>query len=218
MQAVVLNADHRLPALVHGAAEPWHASPLPGVERVLLERDGGEVARATSIVRYRPGSRFTAHVHDAGEEYLVLEGCFSDETGHHPAGSYVRNPPGSRHAPYSDGGCTIFVKLRQMRPDDSARVCVEPVAWAPAAGGGQQALLFEDAHERVSLQRVEPGACLATPWGDGGGELFVLEGALVGDDGRTLKAWSWLREPGALRTRWRAESLAIVWTKALAGR
>ena len=97
-----INANFRERAVVHSQQLPWVASPSPGVERRMLDRIGAEVARATSIVRYAPGCSFAPHVHHGGEEYLVLEGVFSDEKGDHPAGSYVRNPPGSRHAPRSD--------------------------------------------------------------------------------------------------------------------
>ncbi len=84
---------------------------MPGVERRMLERDGDEVARATSLVRFAPNSAFSAHRHGGGEEFLVLEGVFSDESGDFPAGTYARNPVGSRHVPSSELGCVIFVKL-----------------------------------------------------------------------------------------------------------
>src|SRR6056297_2598515 len=71
---------------------------MPGVRRRMLDRIGNEVARATTIVRFDPGSAFSAHTHDGGEEYLVLDGTFQDEDGDFPAGSYVRNPPTSSHA------------------------------------------------------------------------------------------------------------------------
>lgn len=88
-----LNANMNQRAAVHAAAQAWVASPLPGVERRMLHRVGEEVAQATTIVRYAPGSQFSAHTHTGGEEYLVLEGVFQDEHGDYPVGSYVRNPP-----------------------------------------------------------------------------------------------------------------------------
>ena len=91
-----LNADFTKRAAVHGAGIPWLPSPVAGVERRMLDRVGDEVARATTIVRYAPGSRFSAHTHGGGEEFLVLEGVFTDEHGDYPTGSYVRNPP-TRH-------------------------------------------------------------------------------------------------------------------------
>lgn len=221
MQPVQLNANRRLPALVHGADEPWHASPEAGVDRVLLERDGGEIARASSIVRYRPGSRFAGHVHELGEEYLVLDGCFSDEHGHHRAGCYVRNPPGSRHAPFSEGGCTIFVKLRQMRADDSASVCVEVPRWCAVGKGHDRATLFIAAHEEVFLDRLAPDVELSAPTGAACVERFVLQGRLAGEDGREMRPWSWSREPCttcSFRAPWRCTQAALVWTKIGLGR
>ena len=101
MQEMNVHADRSQRALVQASRLPWLPSPEPGVERRILERSGGEVALASSIVRYRAGSRFHAHTHALGEEFLVLEGTFSDERGHYPVGTYVRNPPGSAHAPFS---------------------------------------------------------------------------------------------------------------------
>ena len=96
-----LHADFSRRVAVHAARLPWVASPMAGVERRMLDRIGDEVARATSIVRYAPGSHFSSHTHGGGEEFLVLEGVFEDEYGEFPAGSYVRNPPTSRHTPGS---------------------------------------------------------------------------------------------------------------------
>ena len=90
------------------------ASPVAGVERRLLDRCGGEVARATSIVRYAPGSRFEPHNHGGGEEILVLSGVFQDGQGAYPAGTWLRNPPGSLHKPWSEAGCTIWVKTGHL--------------------------------------------------------------------------------------------------------
>ena len=59
----------------------WVASPASGVERQMLDRIGDEVARATTLVRFAPNSSFDAHGHALGEEYLVLDGVFSDESG-----------------------------------------------------------------------------------------------------------------------------------------
>src|SRR5258706_11731881 len=117
-----LTAAFSRRAVVHAASLAWTRSPIAGVERRMLDRMGGEVARATSIVRYAEGSRFSPHTHGGGEEFLVLDGVFQDEHGDYPAGSYVRNPPTSRHTPGSAPGCTIFVKLWQFEPADRTEV------------------------------------------------------------------------------------------------
>src|SRR5215475_508917 len=157
-----LNADLTMPAFVRASSAAWAPSPEPGVERLMLERDGEEVARATSIVRYAPGSRFKTHKHDLGEEFLVLDGVFCDEHGGYPVGAYVRNPPGSSHAPSSPDGCIIFVKLRQMQTDDrDDRVRVvrrtADERWpTPDESGVSTLPLFESASEAVALIHLAP--------------------------------------------------------------
>src|SRR6266571_4414615 len=117
-----INADFTKRASVHAGESEWVKSPMPGVERRMLDRIGDEVARATSIVRYAPGSHFSPHVHVGGEEFLVLEGVFQDEHGDFPPGSYVRIPPASRHTPGSMLRWTMFVKLWQFDPTDRTHV------------------------------------------------------------------------------------------------
>ena len=82
MTQTLLNADfERRVALAPATDASWQNSPMPGVERYMLDRVGGEVARATSLVRYAAGSRFDSHTHHGGEEFLVLEGVFQDQHG-----------------------------------------------------------------------------------------------------------------------------------------
>jgi anti-sigma factor ChrR (cupin superfamily) len=130
---MLIHADMTKRAVSYADEAEWVASPMVGVERRMLERDGDEVARATSIVRYRIGSHFPHHEHALGEEFLVLDGTFADERGEYPAGTYVRNPPGSGHAPWSEDGCVSLVKFRQFHPEDSERVVVDTrsAEWLP---------------------------------------------------------------------------------------
>ena len=88
-----INDDLTSPILLDASSMAWSSGPAAGVDRRMLYREGGEVARATSIVRYAPGSAFPPHVHNGGEEILVLDGTFQDEHGDYPVGSYFRNPP-----------------------------------------------------------------------------------------------------------------------------
>jgi anti-sigma factor ChrR (cupin superfamily) len=187
-----INADFNQPALVHAADLPWVPSPMPGVERRMLDRIGDEVARATSIVRYAPGSAFSAHVHGGGEEFIVLSGVFSDEHGDYPAGSYVRNPPTSAHTPASATGCTLFVKLWQFAPDDRTHYHLklqDPMQ--PCGNGYAEQLLYADKHEQVRYVELTPGAQIKEK-ASGGIELFVLSGGMTTP---TLNRWSWLRLP-----------------------
>jgi len=194
---VELNADFSQRVAVHAARLPWVASPIAGVERRMLDRIGDEVARATSIVRYAPASRFSAHTHGGGEEFLVLDGVFQDEHGDFPAGSYVRNPPTSQHTPRSAPGCTLFVKLWQFDPADrrevkfnTAAIEYQPAKDQPAV---EQVPLFGDEHEDVRLERWSPGAVVTRPI-PGGAELLVLSGGFD-EGGERFEALSWLRLP-----------------------
>ncbi|MDX1541400.1 MAG: cupin domain-containing protein, partial [Geminicoccaceae bacterium] len=155
-----INTDRAVRVRIETEGLPWASSPTPGVERRMLERDGGEVARATSLVRFARGSAFPEHEHGGGEEFLVLDGVFSDEEGDFPAGWYVRNPPGSRHSPRSASGCTILVKLRQMAADDRAKVRIDTTrAERSTVGRGvSEAVLFAGDGERVAMIVLEPGA------------------------------------------------------------
>lgn len=192
-----LNADFSKRVIVRPEDYKWVASPAAGVERMMLDRIGGEVARATTIVRFEPGSRFDEHIHDGGEEFLVLEGVFSDESGDYPAGSYVRNPIGTSHAPHTEKGCTIFVKLHQFADDDTEQFSVD-ISKAKFVEGPAEGLtvlpLHSASNENVILERWDPGARLVLHDHWGGEEVLVLEGALQDEHGVYPKG-TWIRNP-----------------------
>jgi anti-sigma factor ChrR (cupin superfamily) len=192
-----LNADFTKRAVVHAATLDWKPSPMPGVERRMLDRMGDEVARATTIVRYAPESHFSPHVHGGGEEFLVLEGVFQDEHGDFPAGSYVRNPPQSHHTPRSKPGCTMFVKLWQFDPADRSHVRLDTNKMALLEVKGRDGVmampLFRDARENVRLEQWAPDAAIELDT-DGGLEILVLEGGFR-EGGERYAAQSWLRLP-----------------------
>ena len=164
-----INTDHSQRIVVNHHELAWISSPESGVERRMLERQGDEVAKATSIVRYQPGSKFQTHTHDWGEEIFVLDGVFSDETGDFPAGTYIMNPPGSAHAPFSESGCTLFVKLRHLGPLMQQGSGSTLVRWAPQT--------YFNAHRH-----------------DGGEEIFVVDGVFEDEHGR-YPSGSWIRSP-----------------------
>jgi anti-sigma factor ChrR (cupin superfamily) len=192
-----LNADFSQRVAVHAAQLPWVASPIAGVDRRMLDRIGDEEARATSIVRYAPASRFSAHTHGGGEEFLVLDGVFQDEHGDYAAGSYVRNPPTSRHTPGSASGCVLFVKLWQFDLQDRTPVRRDAqalvYAHAPGRPGVEIAPLFHDSREEVRIERWLPNTSVALDLPDGG-EFLVIDGAFD-ESGERFAPQSWLRLP-----------------------
>jgi anti-sigma factor ChrR (cupin superfamily) len=198
-----LNSDFTVRAAVHAGRLEWTPSPIPGVDRRMLDRVGAEVARATSIVRYAPGSHFSPHTHGGGEEFLVLDGVFQDEHGDFPAGSYIRNPPTTSHTPGSEPGCTILVKLWQFDPADRTQVRLDtasaPFATDAGRPGVEAVALFADAHEQVRLERWAHGSVVELP-ASGGIELLVLDGGFS-EGGEAFEVQSWLRLPATASLR-----------------
>ncbi len=207
-----IHADLSQRAVVLTAELPWIDSPMKGVQRRMLDRDGQEVARATSLVRYAPGSAFSAHTHGGGEEFMVLEGVFSDENGDYGPGTYVRNPVGSCHTPSSAEGCTIWVKLWQMHPEDQQRVVIDTrqTPWVPGMVPGLKVMpLHGYGPESVALVQWAPGTTFPRHGHPGGEEIFVLEGVFEDEQG-TYPAGTWLRNPpGSIHTPLSREGCVI---------
>jgi len=178
----------------------WQPSPAPGVWRKRLWHVGpAEAGRVTSVVRFDPGAGFPSHGHPDGEEIFVLAGTFSDADGEYPAGSYVLNPDGSTHAPWSAGGCTILVRLRQ-HPGGAWRrqaVSTDEVRWQPRKDGRSAERLIAtnpDGRGRTSVIRIEPGGRVPRHGHALGEEIFVLSGELADAFGR-YPAGTWIRNP-----------------------
>ena len=182
----------------------------------MLDRVGDEVARATSIVRYDPGSKFSPHVHAGGEEFLVLNGIFQDEHGDFPVGTYVRNPINTSHTPASEPGCEIFVKLWQFDSSetDILRVDTNTLNLLKTADNNQvaSATLFENFAEKVVVENWAPQAEVKLQH-DGGVEILVIEGSFKIDD-ELFSRHSWLRlPPGEDDTAMAGPDGARIWAK-----
>ena len=193
-----LNADFSERVVIRPGDYRWVDSPMPGVERMMLDRIGDEVARATSLVRYAPNSTFSPHVHSGGEEFLVLEGEFGDEHQTYPVGAYVRNPIGTSHAPrVGDEGCVILVKLHQFDKDDTAQVVIDtrdPDLPSESVAGLTATCLHQFQKERVILVRWEANTPFKEHTHHGGEEVFVIEGSFSDEYG-DYPAGSWVRYP-----------------------
>lgn len=195
---MLINADFKKRAVTLPSEYHWVNSPMPGVERMMLDRVGEEVARATSIVRYEPFSEFSAHTHSGGEEFLVLEGVFSDEHQAYHPGSYVRNPIGSSHTPkIGKEGATIFVKLQQFDPNDDKELVINTRSstWLPGMVPGLSVLPLHSFNtEHVALVKWAANTQFNTHQHWGGEEILVLEGTLHDEHGSYPKG-TWLRSP-----------------------
>jgi anti-sigma factor ChrR (cupin superfamily) len=192
-----LNSNFSQRVVVDTSNTVWVDSPATGIQRKLIERDGDEVARATSIVRYAPASVFVQHEHDLGEEILVLDGLFSDESGSFGAGTYIKNPPGSSHAPSSASGCTLFVKLRHLDPGDGQRTVIDTrkATWYPGLVPGLSVLpLSEYGPQHTALVRWAPGTSFNSHRHYGGEEIYVLDG-IFEDEFGSYPAGTWMRSP-----------------------
>ncbi len=196
-----INADFSRSVVVRTDEMEWREGPAPGIWRKRLELAGeAEAGRVTSLVRFDPGAEFPEHAHPDGEEILVLDGVFSDESGDYAAGSHILNPDGTRHAPRSERGCTLFVKLRQYPGPDRPRAAVDTrsAEWRPGPAGGREFLpLYADPAPGkgfARLVRIPAGCELGRDAHPGGEEVFVVEGRVEDEYGRH-GAGTWFRHP-----------------------
>ncbi len=212
-----LNADFESRVVIYLKDYRWTASPMPGVDRMMLDRVGDEVARATSLVRYAPGSTFSPHTHAGGEEILVLEGTFGDEHGLYPAGTYIRNPIGSSHTPQvGPEGALIFVKLHQFDADDTAQLTLntQTESWRPGLVTGLSVMpLHQYQHENVALVRWAPNTQFQPHRHWGGEEIYVLDGVFHDEHGEYPKG-TWIRSPHmSQHTPFTGEEGALIYVK-----
>ena len=200
-----INADFSQRVVVDTNDMPWQASPSKTVWRKPLYRQGGEFGPVTSIVKYQAGGRFRVHQHPQGEEILVLAGEFCDDHGRYPAGTYILNPDGSQHAPYSDTGCTLFVRLRQYDGKDRIRTVIDTNngPWQPGLVDGLSVLpLYSQAShaEHMALVRWRKNTYFPEHSHPGGEEILVLDGTFEDDYGRYPQG-AWIRAPHMSRHR-----------------
>ncbi|QPB83517.1 cupin [Pseudoalteromonas rubra] len=213
----LINADFKQRVVIRPADYKWVDSPMPGVERMMLDRIGDEVARATSIVRYAPYTTFSSHTHSGGEEFLVLDGVFSDEHQNYAKGSYVRNPIGTSHTPkIGKEGATVLVKLHQFAQDDTEQKMIDTQnhPWQPGLVDGLTVIpLHEFKGEKVALVKWAPHTQFQSHTHWGGEEISVLEGTFYDEHGQYPKG-TWLRSPHmSQHTPFTKEDGALIYVK-----
>ena len=210
----MINMDFNQRIVINTPAQEWVASPMAGVWRKPLAREETERGHATSIVRYEPGARFSAHDHPLGEEILVLEGVFSDQTGDYPAGTYFRNPEGFRHAPFSEQGCVLFVKLHQFQAGDTEHIVVDThnAAFSPGIGNLEVLSLHQHQSEQVALVRWPAGEKFQPHRHHGGEEIYVISGEFKDEFG-SYPAGTWIRSPHMSEHHPFVEVDTLIWVK-----
>lgn len=208
----MLNIDFSQAVTINTYEQDWVPSPMPGVWRKPLAREDAERGHATSIVRYEPGASFSAHGHPKGEEILVLDGVFSDQSGDFRAGTYFRNPEGFSHAPFSQEGCVILVKLHQFQADDLSHVTIKTneSRWQKTESGAEILKLHRHGSEQVFMLRTAEIALLQLP-SERGLEIYVVAGALL-EDGQTMPEGDWLRRPTAA-AEYQLTANSVIWVK-----
>lgn len=210
----MLNMDFKQRVVIDTAQQTWLPSPMPGVWRKPLAREEAERGHATSIVRYDAGATFSPHDHPQGEEILVLDGVFSDETGDYPAGTYFRNPEGFRHAPFSNQGCLILVKLHQFQHTDTTHQAIDTgtASFHPGQGNLEVLPLHQHGSEQVALVRWPAGEQFKPHTHFGGEEIYVISGELQDEFGR-YRAGTWVRSPHLSSHCPFAEEPTLIWVK-----
>ena len=211
---VKIHMDFTQKVVVETRQLEWIASPSDNVWRKPLERQADESGHTTSIVRFGPHSFFPPHTHPLGEEIFVLGGIFSDEHGDYGAGTYIRNPPNSRHSPFSNEGCTLFVKLDQFDPEDSqsVRIDTHTTDWLPGQGGLKVMPLHDFRGEHVALVKWPAGERFQPHTHFGGEEILVLSGEFRDEFGDYPEG-SWLRNPHMSRHHPYVETETIIFVK-----
>ncbi len=209
-----LNMDFEQRIVIQTNQMDWQSSPSELVFRKALARANQESGHATSLVKYSKGSSFNKHEHPNGEEILVLDGVFSDEKGDYPKGTYIRNPPGTSHSPFSEEGCTLLVKLSQFEKTDKQQIIIDTLktSWQQGIGGLQVMPLHTHIHENTALVMWPKNEQFHTHNHFGGEEIYVISGQFQDQFGIYPKG-TWIRSPHNSQHTVFVEEKTLIWVK-----
>ncbi len=209
-----LNMDFTQGVCLRPEEQDWVKSPADGVSRVHLERVAEESGHVTSFVTFAPGSSFPEHCHHQGEEIYVLDGVFSDEYGDYPVGTYIRNPPGTKHTPFTKNGCKLFVKLEQFQHEDLEPVIMRPKdqQWATGIGGLKVLSLHMFGTESTALVAWPKNEVFQKHTHMGGEEIVVISGRFIDEYGE-YPAGTWIRSPHMSQHFPRVEEETVIYVK-----
>ncbi len=214
-----LNMDFSQRIAIDTQSMDWQPSPAKGVWRKRLAREDAETGHATSIVKYEAGAKFASHPHPLGEEILVLSGVFSDHTGDYAQGSYIRNPEGFSHAPFSKQGCELLVKLHQFQATDTQQLRIDTLhapwqqGYSEGAGEPLQVMpLHQHLTESTALVFWPAGSQFKRHRHFGGEEIYIIKGEFIDELGR-YRQGSWLRNPHLSEHNPYVEQDTLIWVK-----
>jgi anti-sigma factor ChrR (cupin superfamily) len=106
-----MHPDDQQRVVIDTRQSSWKPGLVDGLQVMPLHSYGTE---QVALVKWAAGTQFPQHQHRGGEEIFVLEGVFEDEYGTYPQGTWIRNPVGSMHRPFSQAGCLIYVKTGHL--------------------------------------------------------------------------------------------------------
>jgi len=213
-----INSDFSIPVAIETQAMEWLDSPMPNVHRKRLELIGASMPRLTTVVRFAPDSYFKAHTHDGGEEFLVLDGVFSDAFGNFAKGSYVRNPPGTSHQPFTKEGCTILVKLRQFQSGDKIQFSINTANdrnWNKSSAVGVEHMpLHQFQSEQVGMYKFNNNSASLNLDIEALAEIYIFSGNLEINQKNYSQGY-WLRYPASTSLEIKSLGEAIIWIKTI---
>ncbi|MGH8014358.1 MAG: cupin domain-containing protein [Candidatus Binataceae bacterium] len=103
------GGEGRIRRVIETRRMPWERCGVAGIARRILYSDLDH-PEYIAMLKWEAGTRDSYHEHPAGEELFILAGSLADEHGYYRQGTWIRNPRGSAHAPYSPDGCILLLK------------------------------------------------------------------------------------------------------------
>ena len=191
------NDDISQRAVLHSSTLPWIDSGQSGIQSKLLEDRADKFSRFTSIVKYGVNTPPETHICPLGQEILVLDGVYEVGAESYGEGTYIKNPPGSSYTVGSKSGCTLFVKINYLPPDDNQRTIIDTQSsdWFEGLVTGLTVLpLAEFGTRHTALVRWAPKTKFNPHRHYGGEEILVLEGVFEDEFG-SYPAGTWMRSP-----------------------
>jgi hypothetical protein len=194
-----VNVDFNIPVSVETKLIDWQMSSINGNNKKYFERFERTKYYITVLIQFPAGRTFRKFGHEGGMELLVLSGVFSDSDGDYGAGSYVRNPAGTYHQPFTSNGCTVLLKLGRFQPMDRKRVVIDTMnsahRWLPVADPGVSRLaLHHFSEEDIYLYRIRSECWITFKHENHGLELFICNGS-ISVKGDLYVPGDWLRYP-----------------------